>query len=215
MIRRWLLRALALLLLWALVPEAPARRMTGADPGTVWLVDHGYHVGLILRREDLGDAAFLADFPAAQWVEIGWGDEGFYTQAATVGDVSAGLAASALLWPTPSVLHVVALYQPPDTAFDPARMTRLEIDAEGRAALRDAVRAEIAAPFERLGDGLYGDSRFYRARSDYHLFNVCNHWLARALNRAGLPASELWSTLPVGLIAELRWRGGQGVDDDR
>ncbi|MFO7315144.1 DUF2459 domain-containing protein, partial [Rhodothermus marinus] len=36
--------------------------------------------------------------------------------------------------------------------------------------------------------GLYGrESFFYAAHGRYHLFNNCNHWVARALRAAGLP----------------------------
>jgi uncharacterized protein DUF2459 len=41
-----------------------------------------------------------------------------------------------------------------------------------------------------LGPGLYGDSRFYPAHGQFHLFNTCNTWAARALQAAGYPMSS-------------------------
>ena len=207
-LRRWIWRALALLLLYALIPERPERRLGAEDVQPVWIVDHGYHVGLILPRSALDGLALIDPFPSyIMWFEIGWGDDGFYRQAPDISDASTGLVASALLWPTKSVLHVVGVERHPEEAFSGAPMLRLMLDAEGRAALRAQIAETLVAPPQRLGPGLYGVSLFYRARPDYHLFYVCNHWLSDALNRAGLPSSSVWSTLPTGLFYELEVRG--------
>jgi hypothetical protein len=59
-----------------------------------------------------------------------------------------------------------------------------------------------------LGKGLYGPSLFYRAMDTFHIFNVCNHWVARLLAAAGLPTTPVLATLPPGLLFDLEWRSG-------
>jgi Protein of unknown function (DUF2459) len=59
---------------------------------------------------------------------------------------------------------------------------------------------------EELGPGLYGTSLFFRANGAFHLFNVCNHWIARLLDAAGVPTAPVLATLPFGLLLDLRWR---------
>ena len=61
---------------------------------------------------------------------------------------------------------------------------------------------------EELGPGLYGPSLFFRANGTFHIFNVCNHWLAGLLDAAGVPTAPVLATLPFGLLLDLEWRSG-------
>ena len=73
------------------------------------------------------------------------------------------------------------------------------VRARHRQADRDALVPD-------LGRGLYGPSLFYPATGTFSVFRVCNHWIGDLLGAAGLPANPVFATLPVGLIAYLRWR---------
>jgi hypothetical protein len=64
------------------------------------------------------------------------------------------------------------------------------------------------ADFDRLEIGLYGMSLFFRANGAFHLFNVCNHWIANLLDAAGVPTAPVLATLPFGLLLDLEWRSG-------
>jgi hypothetical protein len=73
----------------------------------------------------------------------------------------------------------------------------------------DATFAPAAGiPAEDAGPGLYGPSRFYRARGTFNIFHVCNHWLADLLDAAGVPTAPVLATLPSGLFLDLQWRAG-------
>ena len=148
--------------------------------------------------------------PPYRWFEIGWGDDGFYRQAPRLGDVSVSLAAKALLWPTKSVLHVVGLKTKPPRAFAGAQMLRLEIDAKGRARLREHIAKTIALPLKPLGRGLYGSSLFFPRPAELSCalclqslalrrfeqrrtaqLQPMEHSSERALSRAGAAAAAL------------------------
>src|SRR5215471_10108767 len=103
----------------ALWPPAP-----GAPTTEVFVVSHGYHAGIIVPRTPLADAASLrglraldavtTQFSVFDWLEIGWGDEGFYREVPTIEALNVGLAVRALLRPgNPSVLHVVGVNKDP------------------------------------------------------------------------------------------------------
>lgn len=187
------------------------------------VVSHGYHAGIALPRPALaalaarrGHAGLIAvteRFAQYPWLEVGWGDEGFYRSVPTLASATVSLAVRALLRPgNPSVLHVVGLDADPARAFPHSDRVVIPVSAAGFERLA----ARIDATFMRdggtvapdLGPGLYGSSLFYRAVGTFHIFRVCNHWVADMLGAAGLPSAPVLATLPSGLLLDLRWRAG-------
>jgi len=198
----------------SLWPPAP-----GAPTTAVFVVSHGYHAGILLPREPLAEAAQRHGLDALRAVamrfagfdrlEIGWGDEDFYR----AGSFDAWLGIRALLRPgNPSVLHVVGVNNDPRAAFAYSDLVRIDLGEESF----ERVAAKVDTTFARdgsgapqdLGPGLYGTSRFFRANGAFHLFNVCNHWLADLIEAAGIPTAPVLATLPAGLLLDLRWRSG-------
>jgi uncharacterized protein (TIGR02117 family) len=199
-------------------PPAP-----GAPTTEIFVVSHGYHAGVVISRRALADAASrrglttlgeistrFADFDR---LEIGWGDEGFYREVPTVASLTVAMAARALFRPgNRSVLHVVGINNDPRAAFARSDMVRIELGEASFARLADKLDATFARDEkgrpEDLGPGLYGPSLFFRANGTFHIFNVCNHWLAGLLDAAGVPTAPVLATLPFGLLADLEWRAG-------
>jgi uncharacterized protein (TIGR02117 family) len=206
----------------ALWPPAP-----GSPTITVFVISHGYHAGIALPRAIAGEAAdrhglsamaaVTRRFAAYPWLELGWGDEGFYREVPTVASLNVGLALRALLRPgNPSVVHVVGVHGEPPVVFRESEMVQLDLTEAGFARLAAKVDAAFSRPDgtgkpDELGPGLYGPSLFYRAVGAFHLFNVCNHWIADLLAAAGVPTARALATLPVGLLLDLRWRAGRSV----
>ncbi|SDR51179.1 conserved hypothetical protein [Rhizobiales bacterium GAS113] len=186
---------------------------------TVHVTAYSYHSGLVLplpelkevaERLALGEVIAIADrFRAYAFVEIGWGDEGFYRLVPTVAELTAREALRALLRPNnPSVLHVVGLARAPVSEFSGIEVAPITLSRKGFdrlvSRLAESIAAEDGRPIE-LGTGLYGPSLFYRARGAFNIFNVCNHWVAGLLNAAGLPTLPVLDTLPAGLLLDLSW----------
>ena len=164
---------------------------------TIYLVNHGWHAGIVLRRTDILDSIWLevGDFPDAQYLEVGWGDMNYYHTP----DPHMGILIKAALLPTASVLHVVGFSGPVPTYFPYSEIIRIEVSSVGFEHLSQTIAASFARDEagngKSLGSGLYGNSRFYQSVETYHLFNTCNVWTARALRAAGLsitPASAIW-----------------------
>jgi len=193
----------------------------GASPVEIYVVSHGWHSGVVLSRAAMADYAsrqgrpvllsVTQRFASFRWLEIGWGDEGFYRSAPDLAALDVTVAARALLRPgNPSVLHVVGLADQPRAAFPQADIMRIELSPEGFSRLLDRLQTSFArgpdgAP-QPLGPGLYGTSLFYRGVETFNLLNVCNHWVARLLSIAGIPTTPVLATLPQGLLLDLQWR---------
>lgn len=208
------LRIVAALMLAVTVPVAVActtalsERLAlsrGEDGKPVYVVGHGWHVGLAMRRADvrpdLWDVAH--ELGAFEHVEVGWGDGAFYP--AERGTLA--LALRAAFASKTSVLHVAAFDPPVPTFFAGAPVVELRLTPDGF----DEMCRFIAAAFARdpvgrplvLRPGLYGWSRFYLARTRYHVFDNSNNWAARALHAGGVPVTPALSWYAGTVIAQI------------
>jgi uncharacterized protein (TIGR02117 family) len=236
LLHRWARRlGLCLGILTALLIAATVLTARSGDPKLypppavapaveVFIVSHGYHAGIVVPRDRMADVAgtlglrvlmaVTARFGAYAWLEIGWGDQGFYTSVPTVASLTVPMALRALFRPgNPSVVHVVGLAQHPRVSFPHSEIVRLQLGEAGFARLLGKLDATFApgeggAVADTLGAGLYGASLSYRAAGAFHLFNVCNHLIADLLDAAGVPTARLLATLPSGLLTDLAWRAG-------
>lgn len=175
-------------------------------PYAIDVVNHGWHTGLVLPAREIRERLpqLVERFPDAPYLEFGWGDSAFYQ--ADRG--TAGLALRALLWPTDSVMHVVAVPDDAQRHFSSSPQQRLCLTRRQYLALAGFVIAGFAVNEGQeilpLRGGLYGDSQFYRAQGKYHLFNTCNTWLAKGLREAGLPVNPTLMVTAENLLNFLR-----------
>jgi uncharacterized protein (TIGR02117 family) len=166
-------------------------------------MSNGFHTGLILPTEDVPRDAWpeLDAIPDHPWVEVGWGSEIFYRAK----KITAPVVVGAFL-PNASVLHVVGWDRAPDELFTSGDLIRLQIDEDQFADLCRYIHAGYVLDQEGhpqdLGPGIYGDSKFFRARGKYYFPNTCNVWTAKGLKAAGLPiVPELCGAADAVLIA--------------
>ncbi len=153
----------------------------------------------------------LDRFQAFEYLEFGWGDEGFYHNVRTLGDLQFFEALRALFLPgNKSVMHVVGLNSSPRETFPVAEIIRIFVSDTGFSRLTVALDRSFARDnnihAEELGVGLYGPSLFYRGIGTFNLLNVCNHWVVHLLEAASVPTNPFLSTLPRGLFFDLALR---------
>lgn len=164
---------------------------------TIYVISHGWHTGLAIRRGDIPDGLWpeAREAPPGEYLEVGWGEREFYQ---TRGP-SLLQALRAALWPSPSVLHLVGFNGPVAERFPYSQVAAISVDAAAMARLAryisDAYERDQAGNIKRMGRGLYGDSRFFAGRENFHLLRTCNVWTARALRLAGCPVG-------MGITAE-------------
>ncbi len=177
----------------------------------LYVVRHGGHTGIVVSRGDLVKLLppLARDIGHEGNVEIGWGEERYYQ----AGTGTVGLALRAALWPNSSVLQVVPFTGPPRSYFPQSEVVEVRVEKAGYAE----ALAFIAGSFTRTPDGgvarlgpsQYGNGWFYRAEGSFHLFNTCNTWAARAIEKTGYPVSSTLTLTAESLFSQLR-DGGSG-----
>jgi uncharacterized protein (TIGR02117 family) len=195
-----------LVYLYLPIPAPNVTPPSAGDCVELHLFSNGYH-------SDIGAPADLFPpnhplrrlYPRARQFLIGWGDEHFYYSDGT--NLLLGL--DAIIPPSPSVMHVA--YNAPGAAayLGPNDDTAVAISREGaqrfvayidRALVLDANGAVIVTHPGKV----IGQSSFVRTRGSFHLFNVCNQWMARALRAAGIDVNARAAWLAGGLIHQVR-----------
>lgn len=173
---------------------------------TIFVVNHGWHTGIVVPTDRLPRQALPSWMPAlrSRFIEMGWGDDGYYRAE----NVTSGMAARALIFSNPAVLHVVAMNSRPDTAFPSSGVIRITLSREGfqnlcRFLIDSYAFGADGEPVD-LGKGLYGTSRFYRATDRYYFPNTCNRWTARALRAAGTPITPFYAIMAENVFSQCR-----------
>jgi len=155
----------------------------------IYIVGHGWHTGLVIpfADVDLEMCPGLRYFEGWDFVEIGWGDEGFYRGA---DSISLDVALAAVFTPTPTVLHIVGVNAPVHETFSMSEVIHLDLERENFMEMLQFIAATFrmkSGTPEDLGEGIYGFSRFFRAEGSYYFPNTCNVWTLKALKAAGFP----------------------------
>jgi len=211
--KRWAWIALAGLWLAACAPAGPTAPPLPEEEArhTVYVVSNGWHGALVLERALVAGRIPEAADVEGPWLELGWGDREYYPSP----DPGIGAALSAVMVPTPAVMHLAGLEGPPQSVYPaletvavPVGETGLDRLVEGLDAAFDRGGAERAAP---SGPGLYGASFFYPAHGSFHLFHTCNTWIAERLAAARPELSADGIVTADALMARVRELAGAEV----
>jgi uncharacterized protein (TIGR02117 family) len=139
---------------------------------------------------------------AVEYLEVGWGDRGYYPDPTpSVWD-----ALDAALSPGPAALHLGGLDGPPGVTLG-LPVVRLPVSGPGfdrliRYVAGHFVRGPDGAAV-RIRPGHYDRSWFYEARGRYHAFSNSNTWTARALAAAGVPVAPARALTAAALMRQV------------
>ncbi|GAB5418548.1 MAG: TIGR02117 family protein [Crocinitomicaceae bacterium] len=151
----------------------------------------------IIAPEDFGDSI------SHDYLVMGWGDKGFYMNTPEWSDLTAKTAASALLLPTSTAMHVAYREVPEENAD----CIKLMISKQQYAKICSFAKESFImkdAKAELIPNKGYGVSdNFYEANNSYHLFRTCNTWTSNALKHAGIRTSAL-AVFPNAVMGHFR-----------
>jgi|WetSurMetagenome_2_1015567.scaffolds.fasta_scaffold03452_8 uncharacterized protein (TIGR02117 family) len=165
---------------------------------TIYLIKQRWHTAIVFHTEDISAISGSASggvtlilpevkyFSGSELIDIGWGDEAFYQYP----DFDWNLAYQALFYPTPSTLRMKGIFIPMIDYFNLSEIVvELKINNEQLRILlkyiSDTIWKDKSGENKILSTQYLNRVYFFKANGDYHLFNTCNTWLARGLEKAG------------------------------
>lgn len=192
--------------LYAPIPAPNVAQPSPGDCVELHLYSNGYH-------SDIGAPAsiFPEDhplrrlYPDAESFLIGWGDQAFYYSDGT----NLWLGLDALIPPSASVFHIAYNAAPSSAYLSPNDDTAIAVSRDGAARFvafidRYLVLDAQGAPVPTSDGKVVGRSSFLRSRGSFHLLQVCNQWMARALRAAGVNVNARAAWLAGPLIRQVR-----------
>jgi len=190
----------------------PAYAAGGAADHRIYVVNHGWHTGIVVPAPPLQKAIPELErrFADSPYLEFGWGDEKFYQS----GEFTSGLALRAIFWPTASVVYAASVPSGADEYFKHSAVETLCLNDEELSSLV----AFISSSFHREDNGrvvalekaLSESSRLYRGVGDYYLLNTCNSWTAKALKSAGMDISTFFKLTAPSVMDATREEASAG-----
>lgn len=170
---------------------------------TIFVTSNGIHLYIILPRANIAPE-LLAELnipTSATYVSIGWGDQEFYLNTPTWGEMKPGTTLRALFAKSTAIMHVSYYNSPRNNWRElqtcPVQMAALNTFLS-ESLQRDAQDniAEIRTTFYDSND------HFYPAKGSYSIFYTCNNWVNTALKRARIKTS-VWSPFDFGVLYHL------------
>jgi uncharacterized protein (TIGR02117 family) len=188
----------------ASAPTAPPPE--AGDCAIIRLWSNGFHTNIAAPASLFQpEHPLRALFPEATHFLIGWGERDYYM--ATQANVSTGL--KAIIPPSRAVAHVIAAQEPVETRIWPGEVLDIAISGDGATRLAAAIANSITLDSSggaviEGGGRIEGASAFLSSPDGFHLFNMCNHWTARALFAAGAPVQPRFSFTAGALMKAVR-----------
>ena len=181
----------------------------------VYVVNHGWHTGFVVTASGIEHVMpeLKQRFVNAPYIEFGWGDNEFYQAE----EITSGVTLKAIFLPTDSVLHVVAVTQKADNYFKHSEVEKFCLEDSELISLVDFISNSFyrdeSGNILKLNNGIYGDSQFYKAKGDFHIFNTCNKWTAKGLESAGMKISTTFKLTAGSIMKYLSSKGSSGRID--
>lgn len=174
----------------------------------LYIVSHGWHTGFVIPADEI--QARLPElkerFRDTPYIEFGWGDKGFYQAE----EITSGLTLRAIFWPTPSVIHAVAVPSDVEAYFGNSEVEKVCLTHSELSSLIEFVEGSFHKSENGniipLKNGIYGNSQFYQGTGDYYLMNTCNKWTAKGLKSLGMDIMPTFKLTASSVMTYLRNR---------
>lgn len=167
---------------------------------SIYLSTNGVHLDIIIPVDDM-DSGLLEGIKRKQsdrYLSFGWGDENFYINTPTWGDLTFTNACKALFFRSSTLMHVTR-YQSPLSDWVEIKISEAELD-EMNDYLQNSFGTNESGMKILLKDQGYSSiDDFYKAEGSYSCFNTCNSWVNTGFKQSGLK-SCLWTPFDFGLM---------------
>lgn len=166
----------------------------------IYLNTNGVHLDVVMPLENV-DSSLLSGLKFNQnekYLSFGWGDENFYINTPTWGDLTFNNAIKAMFLKSPTLMHVTR-YRSKRSDWIEIKISESELDQLNQYLQNTFKINEDGMKIILENEGYTLSDDFYKANGNYHCFNTYNSWVNKGFKESGLK-SCLWTPFDFGLM---------------
>lgn len=167
---------------------------------SIFLSTNGIHLDIILPTKNT-DSSLVSGIDHTQTVNylaFGWGDENFYLNTPTWGDLTFKNGFGALFLKSSTLVHVTR-YQNKRSDWIEIKVTEKELKKINHYLNETFFTNENGEKILLKDQGYTATDDFYKANGSYTCFNTCNSWVNAGFKKSGLK-SCYWTPFDFGLM---------------
>lgn len=167
---------------------------------TIYLTTNGVHLDIVLPKNNI-DSLLLLGLKHEQsdkYLSFGWGDENFYINTPTWGDLTFKNAFSAMFLKSSTLMHVTK-YRSKRSDWIEIKISEFELKKLNSYLQNTFRTSENGMKIILENRGYSSIDDFYKANGSYSCFKTCNSWVNSGFKKSGLK-SCLWTPFDFGLI---------------
>lgn len=167
---------------------------------TIYLSTNGVHLDIVIPKKNL-DSLLLSGIKRNQndnYLSFGWGDENFYINTPTWGDLTFKNAFRAMFLKSTTLMHVTR-YQKKRSGWKEIKVTDSELRKLSNYLLNTFETNEYGMKIILENKGYSFNDDFYKSKGSYSCFKTCNSWVNTGFKESGLK-SCLWTPFDFGLM---------------
>lgn len=166
----------------------------------IYLNTNGVHLDIVIAIENVNNSA-LSDIKFNQnekYLSFGWGDENFYMNTPTWGDLTFKNAFSAIFMKSSTLMHITR-YKQKHSDWIEIKVNESELKKLNNYLFKTFETNENGMKIILENQGYSSIDNFYKSKGSYSCFKTCNSWVNIGFKESGLK-SCLWTPFDFALL---------------
>ncbi|WP_044211948.1 DUF2459 domain-containing protein [Flammeovirga sp. OC4] len=167
---------------------------------SIYLTTNGVHLDIVLPIKTM-DTELLSNLKyesTDHYLSFGWGDENFYINTPTWGDLTFDNAFTALFLKSSTLMHVTR-YRYRLSNWIEIKVSEPELTKLNTYIQLSFQTSQAGKKILLENQGYSSIDNFYKAKGSYSCFKTCNSWVNTGFLQSGLKAC-LWTPFDFGLM---------------
>jgi uncharacterized protein (TIGR02117 family) len=166
----------------------------------IYLNTNGVHLDFVIPIKNVDSLVLsgIKNIGNQKFLSFGWGDENFYINTPTWGDLTFSNAFRAMFLESSTLMHVTR-YKQRRSDWIEIKVTKSELRKLNNYLLKTFEVDENGMKIILKNKGYSSIDDFYKAKGSYSLLKTCNSWVNIGFKESGLK-SCLWTPFDFGLI---------------
>lgn len=167
---------------------------------TIYLSTNGVHLDIVLPKNAIEDELLsgLKHTTSDRYLSFGWGDENFYLNTPTWGDLTIRNAFNAVFLNSTSLIHVTR-YQSKRSDWVEVKIDDKKLQKLNNYILNTFKLNKDNQKIWLRNQGYTTVDDFYKAKGSYSFYKTCNSWVNTGFKQSGLK-SCVWTPFDFGLL---------------